>query len=185
MNLSRILYPALLLLIALPVAAEDRPFIDEMHPDVNVPDQQPWKEGAINLPPFPQEGDLVEFEVDGAPGQFRYFIDGKNLAIGDDRVVRYTLVIRSDSGANNISFEGMRCDSWEHKVYAYDNGRGEFRRVASPEWERTPKHVQGPHYELHTFYLSIPYQYKPRSHKEIIRALRGKMDVQDAGFYAD
>ena len=87
MNLSRILYPALLLLIALPVTAKDRPFIDEMHPDVNVPDPEPWKEGAINLPPFPKDGNLVEFEVDGAPGQFRYFIDGKNLAIGDDKVV--------------------------------------------------------------------------------------------------
>jgi hypothetical protein len=69
------------------------------------------------LPPYPRAASLVEFTV-SEPRGFRFFIDGATLTAGKDGVVRYVLVARSPEGAQNISFEGLRCASAQHRLYA-------------------------------------------------------------------
>jgi len=93
-----------------------------------------WKEAVTELPPYPEDGDLIEFQSEAVNPRFRYFIDARSISVSQaDGVVRYTLVIRSDRGSNNISHEGMRCSSAEYKIYAYGS-RGKFRRVRQPKW---------------------------------------------------
>ncbi len=94
-----------------------------------------WKEGKVELPPYPEDGDLVEFEVDGGNESFRYFLDEKSLSVGDDEVVRYTLVVRSKTGAENIFFEGMRCGAREYKIYAFGTGKGKLTPYRNPRWQ--------------------------------------------------
>lgn len=77
-----------------------------------------WVEDKVNtLPPLPQAADLVPFEVSGNT-PLKFAVDGKSLSVGDDGVVRYTVVVTSPSGAHNVNYEGIRCDTYEWRQYA-------------------------------------------------------------------
>jgi hypothetical protein len=73
-------------------------------------------EEPVVLPATPNEDALVEIYV-SADTELRYFVDTASVSVGRDRVVRYTLVARSPSGAENVTYEGIRCPG-EHRVYA-------------------------------------------------------------------
>lgn len=80
-----------------------------------------WEEEAATLPDFPRAGDLIPFYVSAVtPNTFA--VDGRTLAIGADGVVRYALVVRAAGGAENVTFEGVRCETLERRIYA--TGRG-------------------------------------------------------------
>ncbi len=113
---------------------------DVMNPDENfaaIPEEDieeyEWKEGQVKLPPYPEDGDLIEFEVDAGNPRFEYFLDEKSLSVGEDEVVRYTLVVRSNTGAKNIFYEGIRCGAKQYKTYAYGS-KGKFRESRNPQW---------------------------------------------------
>ena len=93
-----------------------------------------FKESEIKLPPLPKDENLLQFEADAA-SPHRFFLDTRSLSIGKDEVVRYTLVIKTAGGATNISYEGMRCDLGQVKVYAYARGRKAWVRARHPEWK--------------------------------------------------
>jgi hypothetical protein len=120
-------------------AEENRPFIDEPVPMSQLsPDEiteTEWQEQGVTLPPFPKDDDLLEFSVDRPGDRFRYYIDGANLALGEDGVMRYVLVAVSRRGARNIFFEGMHCGNREYKTYAYGMRDGSFMRVEAPYWQ--------------------------------------------------
>ncbi|SMG57330.1 CNP1-like family protein [Paraburkholderia susongensis] len=77
-----------------------------------------WVENKVDtLPPLPTDANLLPFEVSGnTPLQFA--IDPNSVSVGDDGVVRYTVVITSPSGARNVNYEGIRCDTYEWRQYA-------------------------------------------------------------------
>jgi hypothetical protein len=77
-----------------------------------------WVENKVDtLPPLPQDSSLLPFEVSGnTPLQFA--IDRNSLSVGTDGVVRYTVVVTSPSGARNVNYEGIRCDTYEWRLYA-------------------------------------------------------------------
>lgn len=185
-----LLFTALLALVTLSTEARERPFVDESSTERDdIAEGEMWKEGGVELPPYPEKADLLEFWVDDPQDRFRYFIDGKNLSVGEDRVVRYTLVIRSPTGADNVSFEGMRCDTREFKTYAYGGGRGKFRPLKAPVWEQVKLRGQYRYrLSLRKLYFCMPNRYEPYDAKEIVRLLgetpRRVDDVdQDTGFF--
>lgn len=92
-----------------------------------------FKEGGVKLPPLPKDEDLLQFEADPA-SPHRFFIDTHALSIGADEVVRYTLVIKTAGGATNISYEGLRCDVGQVKIYAYARARSTWVRARDPQW---------------------------------------------------
>jgi hypothetical protein len=77
-----------------------------------------WVENQVDtLPPLPQDSNLLPFEVSGnTPLQFA--IDRNSLSVGTDGVVRYTVVVTSPGGARNVNYEGIRCDTYEWRLYA-------------------------------------------------------------------
>jgi hypothetical protein len=90
------------------------------------------------------------------------FIDAASLSIGDDGVVRYTAIIRSPSGAETISFEGLRCETGERKLYAFGrpstntsgNDAGSWSRNRYAKWEPIQARLAGGyHRELFFHYL--------------------------------
>lgn len=89
------------------------------------PDAPQWEEEELRLPAFPQETNLREFYVSPTTTH-KFFIDAATLSVGKDRVVRYTLVVRTSSGAINVSYEGMRCEAREFKVYATGHRDGSW-----------------------------------------------------------
>ena len=91
-----------------------------------------WQEGEYKLPPPPKGDDLVEFYVSATTG-FRFFIDRQSLSVGKDGVVRYTLIARSPSGAENVTYEGIRCSEGNFRIYAYGRPGGGWSERDS-EW---------------------------------------------------
>lgn len=78
-----------------------------------------WKEGSNNLPGYPDNDDLLEVAGPQAYQNYQYLIDAENLIVGADGVVRYSIVIRSSSGADNVMHDGIRCTTNQIKNYAY------------------------------------------------------------------
>ena len=96
---------------------------------------KPWQEIAIQLPPPPLAENLLPFEVSATATQ-SFAIDAKSLTVGADGVVRYTLVTASPAGAKNVSYEGIRCASFEKKLYAFGHPDGSWSRSRRDQWER-------------------------------------------------
>ena len=133
--------------------------------------ERDWREKGIKLPEFPHPDRLVEFHV-SAGTSFHFFIDPQTLSIGDDGVVRYVLVARSASGAQNIWFEGIRCTTGEFKQYA--TGRSDSSWVArhDAEWAPIePKDINRQHQALRRQYF-CPQGVPIRTPAEGIDALR-------------
>ena len=80
-----------------------------------------WRELDVQLPPYPAGADLIEFKVGPRFASFRYYVDAKSVFVGKDNLVRFTLVARSPSGVDNVTYEGMRCDNGTYKVLAQGN----------------------------------------------------------------
>lgn len=120
-------------------------------------DEKPWQEVQTQLPTYPRPDRLVPFEVSAA-SRNRYYIDEDSLSVGEDGVVRYTVVVRTPGGAENVSFEGMRCDDGQRKLYAFGRsdgkGGGEWSRNRHARWEPIQaRQATGYHRELYYHYF--------------------------------
>ena len=116
---------ALLLVVQRPAFAESDEDVEESR----------WKESQVQLPAWPQPENLLAVYVSAAT-QNEFFVDGSTLSVTADGVVRYALVIRSPGGATNISFEGMRCETRERRIYASGRPDGSWSKSRGEEWKR-------------------------------------------------
>jgi hypothetical protein len=115
-----------------------------------------WKENVPQLPAYPENDRLLEFPADLPGYDFRVFIDPDSLSVGGDRVVRYTLVIVSSSGARNISFEGVHCGKHEYRRYAYGFD-GAWKPIEASPWQKvTDNGMDHYRYILYWDYLCNP-----------------------------
>lgn len=92
-----------------------------------------WQELAWALPAAPDHKSLLSFTVIPSTAQ-SFHIDPTTLTVGTDGVVRYTLVAQSSAGASSISYEGIRCQSFEKKLYAFGRADGSWSRARWDEW---------------------------------------------------
>lgn len=92
-----------------------------------------WREDAYVLPAPPQEGSLRPFFVSEATPN-RFLLDVATLAIGGDGVVRYVLVIRTPGGAESVTFEGIRCNTGERRIYASGRKDGSWVAMKNSAW---------------------------------------------------
>ncbi|MGH8806898.1 MAG: CNP1-like family protein [Noviherbaspirillum sp.] len=97
--------------------------------------EKPWQEIAVQLPGAPVPENLVPFPVSSTAAHL-FAIDAKSLTLGSDGVIRYTLVVTSTAGARNVSYEGIRCASYERKLYAFGQPGGSWSRSRRDQWER-------------------------------------------------
>lgn len=95
--------------------------------------EKPWVELQAQLPAFPVREAALPFFVSAATDN-RFFVDPASLSVGEDGVVRYTLIVVSPAGATNISFEGIRCRTREYKVYAFGRD-GQWSRNRFAQWK--------------------------------------------------
>jgi hypothetical protein len=86
----------------------------------------------VNLPPKPENWlkftSLRSIKHETA-------IDPGSISVGGDGITRYSLLIRT-AGADNVSFEGIRCATQEWKMYATGRDDGAWSRVPMPSWRR-------------------------------------------------
>ncbi len=107
----------------------------------------PWTEIEVKLPPFPEQETLIPFKV-GAVSDKQFFIDEKSLSVGNDAVIRYSLVIISSTGARNISYEGMRCTTGERRLYAFGRPDKTWSKARNNQWTRIRGSTNQHHVEL-------------------------------------
>ena len=50
-------------------------------------------------------------------------------------MVRYTLVVRTPGGAENVTFEGIRCATGERRIYASGRKDGTWTPMKNSEWQ--------------------------------------------------
>lgn len=112
---------------------------------------KPWQEVAIQLPAAPKPENLLPFYASGSQS---FAIDAASVSRGADNVVRYTLIATSDAGARNVSYEGIRCENYERKLYAFGQPDGSWSRSRRDQWERiTANAVNRQHAVLAKDYL--------------------------------
>lgn len=132
-------------------------------------EERNWQEAALKLPALPRPDALIEFFVSAA-SRFRFFIDPASISVGADGVVRYTLVARSAAGAENVSYEGIRCKDGSYKVYAL--GQGATWSRALSDWKRIePNSVQRWHQALQREYF-CPFKVQVTAPAEAVEYLR-------------
>lgn len=128
---QRLRASACLLLLAGAAAVHAQSQFEEDFDDKN----KPWQEMAVQLPAPPKQENLRPFFVSATTTQ-SFAIDAKSLSVGTDGVIRYTLVATSQAGAKNISYEGIRCASYERKLYAFGRQDGSWSRSRHDQWEQ-------------------------------------------------
>lgn len=124
------LVAALLLLLSLSAQVHAGPF-DEDADD----EDKSWQEMKTEMPPAPQAANLVSFYV-SPTASMRFAIDVNSISIGSDGVVRYTLVSKSQAGAENVSYEGIRCQTYENKLYAFGQKDGSWSGARLSGWKQ-------------------------------------------------
>jgi hypothetical protein len=145
---ERILLLACCLLLPASTTAQPRPDQEK-----EAEDKKPWVELELKLPAFPKPENLLRFEPN-AWSSNRFYIDQESISVASDGVARYTLVIRSAGGAENISYEGIRCETVEQKYYASGRRDGTWSQARSSEWRRIEyKEINRQHAVLYADYF--------------------------------
>ena len=92
-----------------------------------------FKEGSTKMPENPpNKSSLLSFYV--SPSTiFKFSVDTQSISIGADGVTRYIVVITNPSGEEQAQYEGIRCDSYQWKMYGtFENGKWKENPLA--EW---------------------------------------------------
>lgn len=95
----------------------------------------PWQEQEIAFPAAPLAENWLPFYVSAATDN-RFFVDSASLGVGSDGVVRYVLLIQTPGGVRNVSYEGMRCETSERRIYALGRSDGAWVKARSSDWVR-------------------------------------------------
>ena len=135
-------------------------------------EEQAFKESEVVLPTFPANSDLVEFQPRRNSAN-RFYIDRNSISIGPDRVVRYSALIKSPSGALNTSYEGMRCKTSEYKVYAYGIKNGDWTNARDSQWRWIERSSANFRFTLYKDYFCDIEAIAGRNEKDLIANLKG------------
>jgi hypothetical protein len=104
---------------------------------------KPWEEIKASLPPIPKPADLVHFRVSVSPHDFA--IDRTTLQTAKDDVMRFVLVIATEGGARNITFEAVRCTTSERRTVAWARSDGTWVDAKS-SWTKLRESTANRHY---------------------------------------
>lgn len=99
-----------------------------------------FKEGTTTMPlAGPNKSTTLPFYVSNET-IFKFAIDTSSILIGGDGVTRYIVVITNPSGGEQIQYEGIRCDSYQWRLYGnYDNNKWVPNPLSS--WNMIKMHV--------------------------------------------
>lgn len=130
-----------------------------------------WKEVQYQLPPAPAVDRLIPFYVSAAT-EHRSFVDSSSLTVGEDGVVRFVLVVVTAGGARNVSFEGMRCQTGERRIYASGRLDGSWSKARKNEWVPIREAVVNRQYAALYHDYFCPAGIAARNAAEAVLALR-------------
>lgn len=100
--------------------------------------KEEWKEVAVNLPDYPMAEDLQPFNIEGRSDN-NFFVDRRSVSLDEDGVVRYTVVVRTPAGVENISYEGIHCREQRWKSYAIGQLDRTWSESRTQDWRRVER----------------------------------------------
>lgn len=134
-------------------------------------DEQEWVEQQARLPLFPKAENLLVAEIEVARS-FQFLVDATTLDIGQDGVIRYVLVARSATGSENVSFEGIRCETRERKLYAVGRPDKTWAQARNSGWAAYSRSATNYHAELAAMYF-CPDTMAASNVAQVVNYLRG------------
>lgn len=140
--------------------------------DDEAPDAGRWRESDIQFPTAPVPDNLLPIYVSAATTN-RYLVDRATLTVGEDGVVRYVLVVLAVEGGRSVTFEGMRCETRERRLYASGRQDGSWSKVRRDEWLRIQDATANRHYAALFLDYFCPGGVIVRNADEARRALAG------------
>jgi len=137
-----------------------------------VPEEEVFKEIDVPFPPYPKDADYLKF-LPRQNSQNQFYVDRNSISIAADRAIRYSVIVKSPSGALTTSFEGMRCKTAEYKVYAFGIKSGEWTNTPDAQWRRIPRAAWDFRYTLYKDYFCDLEAIAGRDEKDLIANLIG------------
>ena len=82
-----------------------------------------FKEGTTSMPLNPPNQSTLQPFYVSQHTIFKFAVDTESILIGADGVTRYIVVMTSPSGSVQAQYEGIRCDSFQWRLYGtFENG---------------------------------------------------------------
>ena len=82
-----------------------------------------FKEGTTSMPLNPPNQSTLQPFYVSQHTIFKFAVDTESILIGADGVTRYIVVMTSPSGSVQAQYEGIRCDSFQWRLYGtLENG---------------------------------------------------------------
>ena len=100
---------------------------------VETPDAAEVQELDVPLPAYPEKKNLMDLKIATDGMQYTVYLDKTSLVLGEDRIVRYSVVLVSDSGVWNVSNEGLHCGEKQYRRYAYGID-GDWQQLNNSPW---------------------------------------------------
>lgn len=104
-----------------------------------------FKEGSTKLPLTPPNPSTLQNFYVSANTSFKFAVDTDSILIGTDSVTRYIVVITSPNGNTQTQYEGIRCDSFQARLYG-NLENGTWRENPLSVWQeikdKTPNRYQ-------------------------------------------
>jgi hypothetical protein len=143
-----------------------------------LPESPDWRESDVPPPPAFDVKRLIR--VPGPAGSsLKFGIDPSTLAVTPEGVARYVIVASSADGGQNVMYEGIRCSTGQHRVYARYNAPEGWSVLNGSEWQP----MYGSAGSRHALALSLAGVCKDRavnrSAANIVRTLKSE---QPGGF---
>ena len=93
-----------------------------------------WTERPVAPPPAFSKDRLIPIDMP-LYVSVKVGVDPDSIAVGDDGVVRYVMVMTNASGNAAAVYEGLRCLNDEVKTYARFGSSGQWVPVNTPQWK--------------------------------------------------
>jgi CNP1-like family len=99
-----------------------------------------FKEGFTTMPSSPPNPKaLISFYV-SPRAIFKFAVDADSISIGKDGVTRYVVVMTNTSGEQQAQYEGIRCDSFQWRLYGtFENNA--WRENPLSTWRDIQTHI--------------------------------------------
>lgn len=134
-------------------------------------EEKRWEEVEAQLPAFPKPENLDSFFV-SATTDNKFMVDRDSITVGSDGVVRYTLVILSLTGVQNVSYDGLRCATAERRLYAFGRSDKTWSKARSNQWVKIQENTLNRHHAALFFEFFCPNGNIVRDADEARMALR-------------
>ena len=76
-----------------------------------------FKEGTTAMPLNPPNKATIQPFYVSQQTIFKFAVDTDSILIGNDGITRYTVILTSPNGNSQVQYEGIRCDSFQWRLY--------------------------------------------------------------------